>query len=280
LLFALAYRMLGRRADAEDIVQDAYLRWRAARDEEIRAPKSYLTTIVARLALDALKAAYRRRETYVGPWLPEPLVEPLGTGPVEMAESLSLAFLHVLETLSPAERVAFLLRDVFDAEYSEIAAVLETSEANARQLVTRARQHLRERRPRFPVDRGRHQQVLRQFLESCATGDPARLAAILSERAVVFSDGGGKVPSALQPITGADRAARLLTGLARKGAAGARVEIADVNGEAGAVLLVGDTVVSVVAIDLDDQGRICAVFLVNNPEKLPRPLLETPRASQ
>src|SRR5689334_6311612 len=144
-LFALAYRMLGTRADAEDIVQEAYLRWRSAPDEEIRAPKSYLTTIAARLSLDSLKAAYRKRETYVGPWLPEPLVEPLGSRPVEMAESLKLAFLHVLESLSAAERVAFLLRDVFDAEYSEIAAALETSEANARQMVTRARKHLHER---------------------------------------------------------------------------------------------------------------------------------------
>src|SRR5690349_18225169 len=115
LLFALAYRMLGTRADAEDIVQEAWLRWRGAKDEEIRSPKSYLTTVVARLALDALKAAHRKRETYVGPWLPEPQIEPLGIQPVEMAESLKLAFLHVLETLSPAERVAFLLRDVFDS---------------------------------------------------------------------------------------------------------------------------------------------------------------------
>ena len=209
LLFALAYRMLGARADAEDIVQEARLRWRAAGDEEIRAPKSYLTTIVARLALDALKAAYRKRETYVGPWLPEPLVEPVGTQPVEMAESLKLAFLHVLESLSPAERVAFLLRDVFDSEYQEIASALETSEGNARQIVTRARKHLHERRPRYAVDR---RQVLQQFLQTCATGDASRLAAMHSDDAVVFSDGGGKVPSALQPIRGAGRASRFLAG--------------------------------------------------------------------
>src|ERR1044071_3015349 len=204
LLFALAYRMLGTRAGAEDIVQEAWLRWRGAGDEEIRAPKSYLTTIVARLALDALKAAYRKRETYVGSWLPEPLVEPAGTQRAEMAESLKLAFLHILETLSPDERAVFLLRDVFDAQYPEIAAALDTSEANARQLLTRARKHLHARRPRFPVDRSLHQQVLQQFLQACATGDASRLAAMLSERVVVFSDGGGKVPSALRPVSGAD----------------------------------------------------------------------------
>jgi len=134
ILFSLAYRTLGTRADAEDVLQDAYLRWQSAPAGEVRSPKSYLTTVVARLALDSLKAAYRKRETYVGPWLPEPLVEPLGAQPVEMAESLSLAFLHLLESLSPAERVAFLLREVFDAGYDEVAAALETSEPTAARL--------------------------------------------------------------------------------------------------------------------------------------------------
>ena len=267
-LFALAYRMLGSRADAEDVVQEAWLRWQAAKEDEIRAPKSYLTTVVAHLALDSLKAAYRKRETYTGPWLPEPLVEPAGTATVEMAESLSVAFLHLLETLAPAERVAFLLREVFDADYAEVAAALETSEANCRQLVTRARKRLEERRPRFRVDRETHRQVLTQFLESCASGDPARLAAMLSEDVTVYSDGGGKVPSARQPVSGADRAARLLTGLAKKGAAGGRVEFAEINGEPGVVLLAGAAWVSVVTIEIDGTGKIRGVFLVNNPEKL------------
>jgi RNA polymerase sigma-70 factor (ECF subfamily) len=268
LLFSLAYRMLGSRADAEDLVQDAWLRWRSAGEEEVHSPKAYLTTVIARLALDSLKSAYRKRETYVGTWLPEPLIEPAGTQPVEMAESLSLAFMHVLESLSPAERVAFLLREAFDAGYDEIAAALDTSEANSRQLVTRARRHLQERRPRYTVDPGRHEDTLRRFLQACVSGDPSSLTAMLSDDVVVFSDGGGKVPSALNPIAGADRASRLFAGLAKKGAAGARVELAQVNGETGAVLFVGDTIFSVVAIDLDEDGRIRAVFLVNNPEKL------------
>ncbi len=267
LLFALAYRMLGTRADAEDVVQEAWLRWQAA-DADVRSPKSFLTTVVARLALDALKSAHRKRETYTGPWLPEPLVEPSGAGPIEMAESLSLAFLHVLESLSPPERVAFLLHEAFDTGYAEIASVLDTSEANCRQLVRRARQHLHERRPRFAVDRVRHQQVLEQFLATCATGDPAPLTVMLSERVVVYSDGGGKVPSALQPVQGADRVARLLTGLARKGAAGGRVEFAEINGEPGAVLIAQGTPVSVISIDIGPDGLIRGVFLVNNPQKL------------
>jgi RNA polymerase sigma-70 factor (ECF subfamily) len=273
LLFSLAYRMLGTRADAEDIVQDAWLRWQSAAEDEIHSPKAWLTTVVARLALDALKSAYRKRETYVGPWVPEPLIEPAGTQPVEMAESLSLAFVHVLESLTPAERVAFLLREAFDAGYDEIAAALDTSEANCRQLVTRARKHVQERRPRFPVDRARHRQTLERFLQACASGDPAPLAAMLAEDVVVFSDGGGKVTSARQPIAGPDRASRLLTGLSKKGAGGARLEFADVNGEAGAVLVRGDTLIAVVAIDLDSDGRIRAVFLVNNPEKLTKGIM-------
>ena len=276
LLFALAYRMLGTRADAEDIVQEAWLRWRAAGETEVRSPKPYLTTVVARLALDALKAAYRKRETYVGPWLPEPLVAPLGSAQVEMAESLQLAFLHILETLSPAERVAFLLRDVFDAEYDEIAAAVDTSPANARQLVTRARRHLQERRRRYFVEPARQQQVLKEFLHTCAGGDASRLAAMLSERVVVFSDGGGKVRSALRPIGGRDRASRFLVGIANKGARDLRVEFASVNGAVGALLWLGDSIFSVIALDLDEQERIAAVFLVNNPEKLPRSRGGTP----
>ena len=150
-LFLLAYRMLGARTDAEDIVQDAYLRWLDASADEIRSPRAYLLTVVSRLSLDALKSARRKREVYPGQWLPEPLVEPLGAQRLEMAESLSIAFLHVLELLSPAERIAFLLREVFDASYAELAQTLDTSEENCRQIVMRARKHVQEQRPRFTV---------------------------------------------------------------------------------------------------------------------------------
>jgi RNA polymerase sigma-70 factor (ECF subfamily) len=269
LLFSLAYRMLGTRADAEDIVQDAYLRWRSASQEEVRAPKSYLTTVVARLSLDSLKSARRKRETYVGEWLPEPIVEPPGTSAVEMAESLSLAFLHVLETLSPDERVAFLLREVFDADYAEIAATLDTSEANCRQLIARARKHIRDRRPRFKVDRARQQSVLQQFLIAAQTGDPSKLLPLLSPDVVMHSDGGGKVAATINPIYGADKVSRFFQGIAKKGATlGLVSEFATVNGSPGALLMQGETRSAVVSIELNETGLVEHIFFVVNPEKL------------
>ncbi len=270
-LFALAYRMLGTRADAEDVVQEAYLRWHSVPAGEVHSPKSFLTTVVARLALDGLKAASRRREKYVGPWLPEPLVEPLGTAPVEMAESLSLAFLRVLESLSPAERVAFLLRDVFDAGYQEVAAALETSEANARQIVTRARQHIQAGRPRFAVDRDRQSAVLREFLSACASGDATRFTALLAQDAVLYSDGGGKVRAALNPIVGAERVIRFLYGV-RTRIPSLSVEFAEVNGGAGAILLEGGRPYGVMSLDVSGEGRIVNLYFVINPDKLPRPV--------
>jgi RNA polymerase sigma-70 factor, ECF subfamily len=270
VLFSLAYRMLGTRADAEDIVQDAYLRWRAARVEELRDPKAFLTTVVARLALDSLKAAYRKREAYPGTWLPEPLVGPAVDGDLELADSLSLAFLYLLEALSPAERVAFLLREAFDAEYAEIAGALGTSEANSRQLVTRARKHLQEKRRRFPVDRERHQDLLRQFVATCATGDPAQFASMLSQDVVALSDGGGKATAAVMPVFGIDRVSRFLAGLSRKGAGGAtNVRVMDVNGEPALVLEARDSVITVMTIELDAECRISRILIVRNPDKLP-----------
>jgi RNA polymerase sigma-70 factor, ECF subfamily len=271
LLFSLAYRMLGTRADAEDIVQDAYLRWRAASREEVRAPKAYLTTVVARLSLDSLKSARSKRETYIGEWLPEPLVEPPGKTSVEMAESLSLAFLHVLETLSPDERVAFLLREVFDADYGEIAAALETSESNCRQIVARARKHLRDRRPRFPVDRARQQSVLQHFLTACQTGDPSQLLPLLSPSVEMHSDGGGKVPATINPIYGAEKVSRFFKGLAKKGFSTVlTARFVTVNGDPGALLMQGESPYSVVSIQLNEAGEIHRIFLINNPDKLPR----------
>jgi RNA polymerase sigma-70 factor (ECF subfamily) len=268
ILFSLAYRMIGTRADAEDLVQEAYLRWQSAAADEVRSPRSYLTTVVARLALDQLKSAHRQRETYVGPWLPEPLIEPTGTKPVEMAESLSFAFLRLLESLSPSERVAFLLRDVFDASYEDVAAALGTSEGNSRHIVARARKHIQDGRPRFAVDRDRQSALVREFLSACATGDPSRLTALLSEDAVLYSDGGGKVSAALNPIVGADRVVRFLIGIGRK-LPTLDVEFAEVNGEFGAILLDGGKPYSVMTLDLNREGRIAKLYFVLNPDKLP-----------
>jgi RNA polymerase sigma-70 factor (ECF subfamily) len=269
LLFALAYRMLGVRADAEDVVQDAWIRWQAAGEAEVRTPRSYLTTIVARLSLDALKSARKKRETYIGPWLPEPVVEPAGSRHVEMAESLSLAFLHLLESLAPAERVAFLMREVFDADYGEIAQTLETSEANGRQLVARARKHLHEERPRFAVDRGRQQRALEEFLSACASGDASGLTALLAEDAVLYTDGGGKVPSAPNPIYGAERIARFFVGVTPKIPPGVEAEFREVNGAPGVVLKSGQQAFAVMSVALDEQGRILRIYSVSNPDKLP-----------
>lgn len=270
LLFSLAYRMLGTRADAEDIVQDAYLRWQSASQEEVRAPKSYLTTVVARLSLDSLKSARRKRETYVGEWLPEPIVEPAGASAAEMAESLSLAFLHVLETLSPDERVAFLLREVFDAGYAEIAATLDTTEANCRQLIARARKHIHDRRPRFKVDRARQQSVLQQFLVAAQTGDASKLLPLLSPDVVMHSDGGGKATATINPIYGADKVSRFFQGIARKGAsAGLTAKFVNVNGAPGVMLVEGEHPDSLATIELNEEGRIDRIFIVRNPDKLP-----------
>jgi len=268
-LFSLAYRMLGTRADAEDVVQEAYIRWQSAGAEEVRSPKSYLSTVVARLALDGLKAAHRRRETYVGPWLPEPIIQPPGTTSIEMAESLSVAFLHVLESLSPPERVAFLLREVFDAGYAEVAAALGTTEVYGRQIVARARKRIRERRPRFAIDREWQSSVLREFLSACATGNVSQLTTLLSDHVVLYADGGGKVLAALNPIFGADRVIRFLLGVTRK-APTFRVEFAEVNGSVGAVILADSRPDTVVTLDLTANGRIANVYLVRNPDKLPQ----------
>jgi RNA polymerase sigma-70 factor (ECF subfamily) len=269
VLFSLAYRMMGTRADAEDMVQEAYLRWQATGPEKIRSPKSYLTTVVARLSLDALKAAHRKRETYPGEWLPEPIVEPLGARNAVMAESLSIAFLRLMESLNPVERVAFLLRDVFEADYEEIASALETTEVNSRQLVARARKHVQDRRPRFAVDRERQVALLEKFLTACATGEVSQLKAMLTEDALLVTDGGGKVPSALNPIHGADRVARFLRGVAEKGAKHYTRQWAMVNGDVGVVLMDHGRPAGVMSLTVEEDGRISGVFLVNNPDKLP-----------
>lgn len=269
LLFSLAYRMLGTRADAEDVVQETFLRWQGAEEAEIRAPKSYLTTVAARLSLDALKSAQRKREVYTGQWLPEPLVEPLGTQRLEMAESLSIAFLHVLELLSPTERIAFLLREIFGASYPELAETLETSEENCRQIVTRARKRIQTKRPRFTVDQGKHIQVLREFMTACASGDPTRLAEVLRQDAVLYADGGGKVTAALNPILGADHIVRYLNGLMKKAPDEMRVEFDTVNGQPGALVFVGGYLAVVVNLALDESNRVERIFLVVNPDKIP-----------
>jgi RNA polymerase sigma-70 factor (ECF subfamily) len=268
-LFALAYRMMGTRTDAEDVLQDSYLRWHEAPSAEILSPKSYLTTIVARLSLDALKSAHRKRELYTGPWLPEPLIGAAMPDTIELAESLSFAFLHLLETLTPAERIAFLLHEVFETPYAEIAKILDTSLSNARQLATRARKRIREKRARFIVDRARHQAVFNQFLTACSNGDWAALVGLLHEDAVLYSDAGGKRSSTLRPIYGAERIVRLLKGIASHADPDLAAGHSDlINGAPGFVFTRDRRITCTTALDIDENGLIRAIFTVMNPEKL------------
>ena len=207
MLFAIAYRMLGSVTDAEDLVQEAYLRWEDATETDVRSPRAYLTTIVTRLAINQLRAARTKRETYVGPWLPEPLVTEDAPDTVELAESLSMAFLVLLERLAPVERAAFLLHEVFDFEYAEIARVLDKTEANCRQLVARARKRVGSPEARFEADPAQARRLVEKFTEASFAGDMDGLVALLAEDITIWGDGGGKVPGR-RPQAGARRGIR------------------------------------------------------------------------
>lgn len=271
-LARLAYRMLGSLADADDVLQEAYLRWTRVDRDTIESPRAYLSTIVTRLCIDQRQSFEARKQSYIGPWLPEPVVEPGAAGPserLEAAESVSMAFLLVLETLSPVERAAYLLRRVFDYGYDEISAVLGKSEPNCRQLVSRAEERIHERRPRFDPDPAEAERLTGAFLDACSTGDLNGLVRILATDAVLYSDGGGKVAAALAPIRGADRIARFFLGIMKKTPPGLEVRRVRVNGQPGLVTLLGGQVDHVMTIDVVD-GRIAAWFIVSNPDKLAR----------
>ena len=274
LLFAVAYRMLGTAADAEDAVQDAWLRWSAADRSDVADPKAYLVRITSNVALDRLRSARAKRETYVGPWLPEPmLTSPDVAEDVEMSESVSMAMLVVLETLSPLERAVFVLKEVFGYPFTEIAKALDRSEASVRQLGTRARKHVEARRPRFEAAGADRRKATERFFEAVLGGDVNRLLEVLAPDVALWTDGGGKVRAARRIIHGADKISRWLsavTGVPYKG-----VEPADmlmrrvhINGEP-ALLIDGPAgPIGTVTVDLNDDGLIQAVYLVANPDKL------------
>ena len=270
--FGVAYRMLGSVADAEDVVQEALLRLARA-PEEPDEPAAWITTVATRLAIDHLRLARVRRETYVGPWLPDPLVADAAPGPgarVELAESLSQAFLVVLEHLTPLERAAFLLREVFDYDYAAVAEILGRSEASCRQLVTRARRHVRDERPRFDADDAQKQALLERFLAAAEDGDLAQLERLLADDAVLYSDGGGKAVAARKPIFGAAKVARFMAGTARLRRKRGRFELqlVHVNGQPGRLLRTEEREIwDVLAVDVAD-GRITTVWIVRNPDKL------------
>jgi RNA polymerase sigma-70 factor (ECF subfamily) len=272
LLFAVAYRMLGSIADAEDVVQDAYLRWQQAPEEEIRTPRAYLTTIVTRLAINQLQSARHRRESYVGPWLPEPIVTehaPDPAEPIELAESLSMAFMLMLERLSPVERAVLLLHDVFDFEYGEIARVVDRSEANCRQLLSRAKKHLGKAETRFDADPAQAERLLERFNAAANAGDVDGMLAVLADDITLWTDGGGKARGAtLAPVHGAEHVARFLAGVAPRWAAMERtIRPAQINGHPGFLVYVEGRAHVAVIFEVRD-GRIQAIYSISNPDKL------------
>jgi RNA polymerase sigma-70 factor (TIGR02957 family) len=272
--FAVAYRMLGSVSEAEDVVQEGFLRLHRSRSsgERIESPRAYLSTVVSRLSLDHLRSAKVRRETYVGEWLPEPFVSSAEDDPAhkaEMADSLSLAFLVLLESLSPEQRAAFLLREVFDEPYDRIAEIVGTSEENARQLATRARRHVEERRPRFEASREQREELATRFFAAVEEGDLERLEELLAHDVVLRADGGGKAPALARAIHGRARVARTLgagmRAFARFGITWRREEL---NGQPGALFLDREgLLVAVMILDVA-EGQIQAVSSIDNPDKL------------
>lgn len=274
LLFAMAYNMLGSAMEAEDIVQEAYLRYRATPQESIRRLKSFLMTVVYHLCLDHLKSAQVRREVYVGPWLPEPIITGGGASPssplrqITDQESISMAFLVLLESLSPLERAVFLLRQVFDYEYAEIAEITGRNEAACRQLFSRAKKHIRENRPRFPASPEAHAEMLDRFMEACIAGDMDGLMSLLAEDVTAWSDGGGKVPGAArQPILGRDKVARGIIGVPARAPEGTTVEVIEANGLPALLMRVKGQIVAVITLEVEGN-YIRTIRSVINPDKL------------
>ncbi len=279
LLFSVAYRMLGSVADAEDMLQETFIRWQQAREEQVRSPRAFLVTIASRLCINQLQSARVQREEYVGQWLPEPIVTGPGSDPLELVrvdESLSMAFLVMLERLTPVERAVFLLREVFEYEYSEIAAVLgeseancrQESEANCRQILHRAKAHVSKMRPRFKTSQREKDDLLERFLKASRGGDMEGLVALLASDVVLHSDGGGKAAAAPNLIRGASNVARgALGALDRLLPKNLVTRVALINGDPGIVSYLNGKPFSVLTFDARD-GRIEAIYVVTNPEKL------------
>ncbi|MCC7451454.1 MAG: RNA polymerase sigma-70 factor [Anaerolineae bacterium] len=272
MMFAIAYRMLGSAMEAEDIVQEAYLRYQATPPDSIRSLRSFLSTIVTRLCLNQLKTARVQRETYIGPWLPEPILSSDSrlnpTGQAIERESISMAFLVLLERLTPAERAVFLLHEVFDYEYAEIATMLDKEEAACRQLYSRAKKHIAEHRPRFKSSPEEHRRMLDSFMQAVGAGNLEGLTHLLAENVTIWSDGGGKVKASPRPIYGRHMAARFLLGIARFAPQGYRGEVAEVNSQPAIIIYTPeDAVMSVFMFEIN-QGQIQEIRAVVNPDKL------------
>ncbi|MEQ8674064.1 MAG: RNA polymerase sigma-70 factor [Aggregatilineales bacterium] len=278
LLFGIAYRMLGSAMEAEDMVQETYLRYQSVAQEAIESPRAFLSTVVTRLCLDQLKSAQSKREDYYGTWLPEPIPTDGGKSPAQVMgdlESLSFAIMVLLEKLSPVERAVFLLREVFDYDYAEISGIVQKEEATCRQILSRAKRHIHANRPRFESSREEHDQIFGQFVQAIQVGDLSGLMNLLSDDVASWSDGGGKRTAATRVIEGAERVAKFFVGLAHRGEGSYYIEIREINGRS-AVLIYGNdgTLFSVINFDISG-GKIHAIRSVLNPDKL-KAIEETP----
>jgi RNA polymerase sigma-70 factor, ECF subfamily len=272
LLFSIAYRMLGTVADAEDTLQDGFIRWQAASETDVRSPKAFLVTIVSRLCINHLQSARVQRERYVGEWLPEPIVTEPGSDVSRIAqvdESVSMALLLLLERLTPVERAVFLLNEIFDYTHAEIAAMLGLSQTNCRQLLRRARQHVRTERQRFSASSREHHELLERFYRAAGSGDMDGLLAVLSSDVVMHTDGGGKASALPLPIFGPDTVARATVfGLVKLMTLKPLQRIVEINGQPGIVSYVDGRPQSVFTIEANSDGRIRAIYIVTNPDKL------------
>ncbi|MDB6061861.1 MAG: polymerase sigma-70, type [Verrucomicrobiaceae bacterium] len=268
-LFGIAYRMLGSRVDAEDALQDIYLRWHAADHTQLQMPEAWLVTVTTRLCIDRLRAAKVEREHYVGPWLPEPLITEFSAteSAAEIASELSIALLNTLERLSPEERAAFLLREIFDVDYAEIARILDKSEDACRQLVHRAKVRVREDRPRFEVSATAHRELLEKFVAASRSGNHQQMLSVLAPNALMVSDGGGKVIAALRVLHGAERLMRLFAKIIQRGGEQVTYQLALVNGELGVLRFLNGAMDSVYAF-VTDGVHIHEIYAVRNPDKL------------
>lgn len=274
LLFAIAYRMLSSVADAEDMVQETFLRWQQVSEDTVLSAKAYLSSIITRLCIDYLRSARVRREHYIGTWLPEPLLTQSLTNPartVELTDTLSTAFLILLETLSPLERAVFLLREVFDYDYAAISTIVNKSPANCRQIARRAKQHLAMQRPRFEISRQQQERTLNYFLRACQQGDLEGLIALLSEDITLSTDGGGKARSIPRPLCGASKVARFFLTIRKQKPIDTIYEIREVNGQLGILTYVNQQLFSVTTF-VFGADQIQAAFIVNNPDKLKIPV--------
>jgi RNA polymerase sigma-70 factor (ECF subfamily) len=271
LLFSIAYRMLGSRADAEDMLQETFLRWQQASGVEIRDPRAFLVTVITRLCINQLQSARVKREQYFGQWLPEPLMTKVATDSSAISRidgSLSMAFLMLLERLTPMERAVFLLREVFDYDYAEVGEMLGQSEANCRQILRRAKQHVTEDRPRFEVSPQEQQRMLQQFLEASSHGDMQGLLALLSKDVVLYTDGGGKAAAVPNPIYGPEHVARFFMEAPAKFMPRDVVRrFAEINGQPGIVVYHHGQVFGVFTMDVS-EGQIRTIYIVRNPDKL------------